>query len=276
ENPGRLVTKEELLQAVWPETYVSEGLLSTYIRDLRAALGDDPEAPRFIETVVRRGYRFIAPLMTAPPAAGLTSPVPSSDAQHSGLSTQDSVLVGRETELAQLHGWLEKALAGERQVVFVTGEPGIGKTTLVDAFLRHVAVEGGIWLGHGQCIEHYGAGEAYLPLLRALGRLCREEGGEPLIAPLRRHAPTWLLQMPALLSEAELEALQRKVQGVTHDRMLREFAELVEAVSIERPLILALEDLHWSDPSTLDVLTLLAQRRDAAPLLVLGAHPPPP
>src|SRR5262249_2495240 len=136
ENPGRLVTKEELLQAVWPETYVSEGLLSTYIRDLRAALGDDPEAPRFIETVVRRGYRFIAPLMTAPPAAGLTSPVPSSDAQHSGLSTQDSVLVGRETELAQLHGWLEKALAGERQVVFVTGEPGIGKTTLLDAFLR--------------------------------------------------------------------------------------------------------------------------------------------
>ena len=60
EHPDRLVTKEELLQAVWPNTYVSEGLLSTYIRDLRAVLGDDPAAPRFIETVVRRGYRFIA------------------------------------------------------------------------------------------------------------------------------------------------------------------------------------------------------------------------
>src|SRR2546422_10901949 len=80
--------------------------------------------------------------------------------------------------------------------------------------------------------------------------------------------------MPALLSETELEALQRKVQGVTRDRMLREFAELVEAISAERPLILALEDLHWSDPSTLDLLTLVAQRREAARLLVRGPYRP--
>src|SRR5215510_14983290 len=78
ENPGRLVTKEELLQAVWPKTYVSEGLLSTYIRDLRAVLGDDPAAPRFIETVVRRGYRFIVPLTPALPVASATFEVLSS------------------------------------------------------------------------------------------------------------------------------------------------------------------------------------------------------
>jgi len=59
------VTKEELLKAVWPETCVSAGLLHTYIRDLRDVLGEDPEAPRFIETVARRGYRFIAPLAAA-------------------------------------------------------------------------------------------------------------------------------------------------------------------------------------------------------------------
>ncbi|HEV8717306.1 MAG TPA: winged helix-turn-helix domain-containing protein [Candidatus Binatia bacterium] len=59
EHAGQLVTQEELRKAVWPKTYVSEGLLSTYIRDLRTVLGDDPAAPRFIETVVRRGYRFI-------------------------------------------------------------------------------------------------------------------------------------------------------------------------------------------------------------------------
>src|SRR2546426_3395944 len=190
ENPGRLVTKEELLKAVWPETYVSEGLLSTYIRDLRTVLGDDPAAPRFIETVVRRGYRFIAPLTTAPPVTSHKSQVPRSDAQHSALRTQHSVLVGREPELAQLHEWLAKALSGEHQVVFVTGEPGIGKTTLVDAFLHHVAASGGLWLGRGQCIEHYGAGEAYLPLLKALGRLCREGGGERLIGRVHRPVPT--------------------------------------------------------------------------------------
>ncbi len=274
ENPGRLVTKEELLKAVWSETYVSEGLLHTYIRDLRSVLEDNPEAPRFIETVVRRGYRFIAPLTPASPVASLPFHVPSSAPQPSGLSTQHSVLVGREPELAQLHGWLEKARSGERQVVFVTGEPGIGKTTLVDAFLHQAVTSGGLWIGRGQCIEHYGAGEAYLPLLKAFGRLCRESGGERLIALLNRHAPTWLAQMPALLSDPDLEALQRKVQGATRDRMLREFAELVEAVSTEQPLVLALEDLHWSDPSTLDLLTLVAQRREAARVLVLGTYRP--
>ena len=183
-------------------------------------------------------------------------------------------MVGRDVELAQLHGCLERALTGERQVVFVTWEPGIGKTTVVDAFLHQAAARGGTWLGRGQCIEHYGAGEAYLPLLKAVRRLYRENGGERLIALLNRHAPTWLAQMPALLSDTDLEALQRKVQGATRDRMLREFAELVEAVSAEQPFVLALEDLHWSDPSTLDVLTLVAQRREAARLLVLGTYRP--
>ena len=59
--------------------------------------------------------------------------------------------MGREAELAQLHGWLDKALSGERQIVFVTGEPGIGKTTVVEAFLDQLAADGQIWLGRGQC-----------------------------------------------------------------------------------------------------------------------------
>ncbi len=74
--------------------------------------------------------------------------------------------MGRETELAQLHRWLAKALHGERQIVFATGEPGIGKTTLVEAFLQQVATDPQVRIGRGQCIEHYGAGEAYLPVLR--------------------------------------------------------------------------------------------------------------
>ncbi len=272
ENPGRLVTKEELRKAVWPDAYVSEGLLNTYIRDLRKVLGDDPETPRFIETVVRRGYRFIAPLTAASPVASLQFQVPSSDTQHSGLSTQHSVLVGREPELAQLHQWLERAVAGERQVVFVTGEPGIGKTTLVEAFLQHIAAGGEVWVGRGQCIEHYGAGEAYLPVLEALGRLCRTRGGERLVPILGRHAPSWLVQMPALASEAELEGLRRKVQGATQQRMLREIAEALEVLTAEQPLVLVVEDLQWGDYSTLDFLTVLAQRREAARLLLIGTY----
>ncbi|MBI3303507.1 MAG: AAA family ATPase, partial [Deltaproteobacteria bacterium] len=263
EHPGRLVTKEELLKAVWPDTYVGEGLLNTYIRDLRRVLGDEPAAPRFIATVVRRGYRFIAAVQSQDKSgvrSQNTTPVPN--------------LVGREAELAQLHEWLEKALQGERQLVFVTGEPGIGKTTVVEAFLAHLGTATDVWIGRGQCIEHHGAGEAYMPVLEALRRLCREPGGERLLALLNQYAPTWLVQLPALLSADDLEALQRKVQGATRERMLREMAEAVEALTVERPLVLWLEDLHWSDASTLDLLAVLARRRESARLLVIGTYRP--
>src|SRR5262245_39937269 len=110
--------------------------------------------------------------------------VPSLRFQVWTLSTQDSALCirlwlggSRHAELAQLYQWLEKAVSGERQIVFVTGEPGIGKTALVEAFRQRL--EASDWrpipspqasslkplaspvrFAHGQCIEHYGAGEA--------------------------------------------------------------------------------------------------------------------
>jgi predicted ATPase len=75
-------------------------------------------------------------------------------------------------------------------VVFVTGESGIGKTTVVDAFLEQAAANRDLWIAHGQCLEHYGAGEAYMPVLEALSRLCQQPGRERLITLLNRHAPT--------------------------------------------------------------------------------------
>lgn len=70
-NPGRLVTQGELLQAVWGGSVVSDGLLRGYIREVRRMLDDDAAAPRFIETVSRRGYRFVATVtaVVAPPCA---------------------------------------------------------------------------------------------------------------------------------------------------------------------------------------------------------------
>src|SRR5262249_18554262 len=160
------------------------------------------------------------------------------------------------------------------QIVFVTGEPGIGKTTLVEAFLAQMAADDKVWIARGQCIEHYGAGEAYLPILEALGRLCREPGGQRVRAILERNAPTWLIPLPALPTGNESEALQRKTAGATQQRMLREFAEALEVLTAEQPLVLVLEDLHWSDYSTLEVLFFLARRRERARLLVLGTYRP--
>lgn len=205
--------------------------------------------------------------------------------------------------MAQLHGWLAKALHGERQLIFVTGEPGIGKTTLIEAFLTGLRGQGSqeenqkakgkgqktkienlapstqhpapdVWLGRGQCIEQYGPGEPYMPILEALGQLGHEPDGERLIAMLRQHAPTWLVQLPALLSAAEREVLQKQTQGVTRERMLREMGDTIDALTTERPLVLCLEDLHWSDASTVELLALLARRREPARLLVIGTYRP--
>jgi DNA-binding winged helix-turn-helix (wHTH) protein len=75
----RLVTPTELLQAVWGEAYMSESLLRRYIRELRAVLGDEAQAPRFIATVVRRGWRFLAPVTVAaaPPLLPALEAIPT-------------------------------------------------------------------------------------------------------------------------------------------------------------------------------------------------------
>ena len=181
-------------------------------------------------------------------------------------------IVGREADIAQLERCLNTALDGERQLVFVTGEPGIGKTTLVETFLASLPPRQDLRLGHGQCIEQYGAGEAYLPILEAINRLSQGSGGERLIEVLRQHAPTWLVQLPSLVEEADREALQRQVQGSTQERMLREMAEALVALTAEHGLVLVLEDLHWSDVSTLELLAYLARRQEPARLCIIGTY----
>ena len=155
---------------------------------------------------------------------------------------------------------------------FITGDTGIGKTALVEAFVAQVAAEAPVWIGYGRCIEPYGTAGAYLPILEALGRLCRGPEGTHFLAWLRQHAPSWLAQMPALLSDADRDTFEPQAQGVTQARMLRELAEALEALTAQQPLILVLEDLHWSDGATLEWLAYVARRRDPARLLVLGTY----
>jgi DNA-binding winged helix-turn-helix (wHTH) protein/predicted ATPase len=263
-HAGLVTSKQELFAAVWPDTAVSDAALSSCIQELRQALGEDARRPRYLETVHRRGFRF------APVSADEPTP-----ASAPGLTfARPPTFVGRERELQELRSWLALAEQGARQVVFVTGEPGIGKTTVVDAFLAEVAATGAWRVGHGQCVEHYGAGEAYLPILDALGRLCREPEGERVVRILARCAPTWLGQMPALVTRAELRAIQRRTQPSTRERMLRELTEAVEALAVDRPLVLRLEDLHWSDASTLDWLAFLARRPEQARLMLIGIYRP--
>jgi len=221
EHPGRLVTKAELFDAIWPDTYVSDGVLKNCVMELRKALEDEARAPQFIETVYRRGYRLIAPLTTASPVSSskfhVPPPKPTPNSQHLVPTP-----VGREAEIVQLHGWLEKALRGERQIVFVTGEPGIGKTTLVEAFLQQSTTDGQLWIGRGQCIEHYGAGEAYLPILEALPSWAlRHEFPGFMVAsrevPLA-NVPRVVARAPERLAQREFFVAQPK--GIVDDASL--------------------------------------------------------
>ena len=184
------------------------------------------------------------------------------------------IVVGREGELARLRSWYSHVLEGQRRIIFVTGEAGIGKTTLVQTFLDSVQQEGTARVGCGQCVEQYGGGEPYMPVLEALSRLGREPGGERVVEVLDRFAPTWLAQMPELLARAERGRLQGQNQGVTQQRMLREMAQALEALAAEAPLVLVLEDLHWSDFSTLELISAIARRSEAARLLVVGTYRP--
>jgi DNA-binding winged helix-turn-helix (wHTH) protein len=186
---GQLVTKDALLAAVWPETVVSESVVTVAVRELRRVLGDRMRTPRFIETVHGRGYRFIAPV-SAPVASRESVAVEVPRLSRSLFFSRPPHFVGRDAELIRLAQWWTTARQGIRQIGVIAGEPGIGKTALVVAFIAQVAAGAELTVGHGQCVEPYGAGEPYLPVLEALGRLGRGPDGTRLVTVLRQYAPS--------------------------------------------------------------------------------------
>lgn len=296
QHPERVISVEELRKAVWGDTRVGRGAIRVCMREIRQALGDEAATPRYIETVGRQGYCFIGyrlstSFATTPPVLSSQFSVSSRDktgekipqltTDNWSLTTGSQKLtthfVGREGELQQLQQWFAQAQQGQRQVVLVSGEPGIGKTTLIQQFLQLVTqrpTTATVWVGHGQCVEFYGPGEAYLPILEAVGRLGRELGTEKLTTILQQYAPTWLAQLPALVDITARGELHRQVAGATQERMLRELCDALEVLTAEQPLLLVLEDLQWSDAATLAWLAAIARRPDSARLFVLGTYRP--
>jgi predicted ATPase/DNA-binding winged helix-turn-helix (wHTH) protein len=140
EHPGRLVTHTELLDALWPKTYVQPEVLKSHISEIRAVLGDDARKPLFIETMSRRGYRFIAPVTEGASAmdaaaagemgATATAAGPS---RMTNLPETVSELIGREAELQAV-----TALVTEHRLVSLVGAGGIGKTRLGLEVARHL------------------------------------------------------------------------------------------------------------------------------------------
>ncbi len=200
------------------------------------------------------------------------------------MSAED-LLVGRDAELEQLRHLLAEAKEGRGHLVFLTGEPGTGKTALANEFLRRARSDTELTVARGRCVEHYGAGEAYLPILDVVGSLLAGPGRASALHILRTYAPSWCLQLPAAAPSPELvETLKQQTVGVTRERMLREVVDFVTAAATQTfPIALLLEDLQWADPSSIEAVRAIANRMARLRLLIvatvrsseaaLSAHP---
>jgi DNA-binding winged helix-turn-helix (wHTH) protein len=270
ERPQRLVTKRELLKVIWSDAHVGEAALKTQIKDIRRVLEDSVKQPRFIETVNRRGYRFIAPV-EGRLSHSVTAKLPWLD----GLST--SGRVDRRVQLAELSDALQRALGSSRQLVFLTGEAGSGKSALLDAFIAQVGARADITVARGQAVEHDRGAAAYAPFLEALGRLCRSPGAHAIASGLARRAPSWFQLLPGigdLASTARREQREHQRSARPSESMSREFAEWLGLTTLEKPLLLCLEDLQWADAATLDLVSYLAVREGLGAVLLVASYRP--
>jgi predicted ATPase len=264
DNPGRLITHDELLDALWPETYVQPQVLRTYMLELRRVLGDDVDAPRFIQTLPKRGYSFVARVREDGEARAALGHLPQA-------TISDPAFIDRVEEIGRLRAALQEAGGGRRQVVWISGGAGIGKTALVDAFLRESASPG-VTIARGQCVEGLGRKEEYYPLMEALAHLCASEDGERACQVLARVAPGWLPAGAAgLPAAAGLPGAGP--DAATGSRLVRlpgELCAALEELAGEKTMILMFEDLHWADDGTLGVISALARRRTPGRLMVLA------
>ena len=265
ERPGALVTKHDLLDAVWGHVAVSEATLSQSISELRKALGDDSRQPRVIATVHRRGFRFLGGIgvvgRTASAPFGASAVQPR-DGSGAGL------LVGRDEALDRLHAAFADACGGARRLALISGEPGIGKTTLAAAFVGSLGGDVAVGLAGGA--GELSSVEPFFPIVEAFRSLAGGPHGAVVAEVLRECAPSWLHE---LLGGAGPSA------GAGDDsappaRMLLRLARGIEQMARETPLVLVLEDLHWADQGTLDLLAVLARGSEAARLLIIATYRP--
>lgn len=191
----------------------------------------------------------------------------SDEAPQPPLREARHTLVGRDTELRRLKTHLAQALDGTRQIVFIAGELGIGKTALVQTFLDTVRSD--VWVAAGQCVEQYGRGEPYLPIVEGLERLIRDPHYPEAMRVVEDRAPAWLPWSAAH---------SRQPRRATRDaepnpaQMAGELTEAIEALAAVKPLVVLLEDLHWSDHSTVELIARLGRRPDRARLLIIGTY----
>jgi DNA-binding winged helix-turn-helix (wHTH) protein len=257
-RPERAISRSELLETVWGSVSVADGSLSRAVRALRAALRADPTLEDTIQTIRGFGYLFSSPVERVE--------VPDGPDSRTSISALPPV-VSREAEIAQLVAAIEAVRRGERRVAVVAGDAGTGKTALVRRVLRGAAT--GIAIGEGQCIEGFGAQSPYLPILEALvnlGLAGDDEMRSRVQESIARAAPSWKTHLPVLFPQSEAATGPVEFQP---NEMAQQLLDAVELLAATAPLALVVEDVHWADQSTLDLLDSLSRRTTPVSLLIV-------
>jgi DNA-binding winged helix-turn-helix (wHTH) protein/predicted ATPase len=248
ESAGALVSHDEMLARVWPDTHVQPQNIKVLIAELRRALGDDARDPQFIRSEPSRGYAFLAPISDAPLPSSAIDRVPTS-------SRLTELLVGAGTS--------------ENRLVLIEGERGTGKTALCDAFLQQASRLPSVRICYGQCLEHAGPPEPYFAVLDALHHLARQ--APSTIPKLLAHvAPGWLAQLPPWLADAA--GPQTLEAGADSSRLILELSAFLETLSTEATTVIVLEDLHWGDLPTVELLRGLVRRHVPMRTMIIATY----
>lgn len=263
----RVVSKQELLDAVWPDTRVSESVLPTCVGAARRALGDERARASVIQTVHARGYRFVAPVKELAHRAPRAPAPPPGSRDPAGLLP----FVGRAAVLEQLRAGLRSALAGRGRLFLLVGEPGIGKTRTVEEFAGEAEAAGTRVL-FGRCSETAGA-PAFWPWIQIL-RTCTARS-EPRV--LRQDLGSGAADVAELVPELRerLRDLPASPAGDDEQARFRLFdgvAGFLRRVSARRPIVLLLDDLHCADEASLRLVQFLAAELRHAHLVVVSTY----
>jgi|CZKX01.1.fsa_nt_gi tetratricopeptide (TPR) repeat protein len=177
--------------------------------------------------------------------------------------------VGREAEFSDLRTAFASAAAGNGLAVLLSGEAGVGKTTLAEEFLSGLAGMGAL-VAKGRCSEHLAETAALVPILESLDDLLHDEPSGDVARQMKRNAPGWHAQVA---HETEDDRSHQDKQ-TSPERMRREFVSFLEELSRDRPVVLFLDDVHWADPATCDLLAYAVEKMNRTRLLLLMAYRP--